>query len=74
MSCVFPIALLETAKQYSSSLELSIIDVKTSGLCLVALFLSASDVIEHDRVQMAETLKKVHAWLEMHLRFEDHRS
>lgn len=36
--------------------------------------LSASDVIEHDRVQMAETLKKVQAWLEMHLRFEEHRS
>jgi len=32
--------------------------------------LSASDVIEHDREQMAETLKKVQAWLEMHLRLE----
>jgi 8-oxo-dGTP pyrophosphatase MutT (NUDIX family) len=32
--------------------------------------LSASDVIEHDREQMAQTLKKVQAWLEMQLRFE----
>ena len=32
--------------------------------------LSAADVIEHDRVQMAQTLKKVHAWLEMQLRLE----